>query len=153
MLWLTDLYGLDIRCVRLSPYRVGDRLLLDVQQVIPLPEASELTIQLQRRATQERAVRATDGRDWTQYVIAARRRERAAPQAAGRSDHGHDAATAGVPAREIAKCHFAFAVSVRRRHFQRAELREAFLRRLPEGRRAPLVPRQPRSMARDARGS
>ena len=35
VLWLTDLYGLDIRCVRLTPYRVGDRLLLDVQQVIP----------------------------------------------------------------------------------------------------------------------
>lgn len=51
VLWLTDLYGLDIRCVRLTPYRVGDRLLLDVQQVIPLPEASELTIQLQRKAT------------------------------------------------------------------------------------------------------
>jgi hypothetical protein len=69
VLWLTDLYGLDIRCVRLTPYRVGDRLLLDVQQVIPLPEASELTIQLRRKATQESAVRGTDGRDWTQYVI------------------------------------------------------------------------------------
>ena len=69
VLWLTDLYGLDIRCVRLSPYRVGDRLLLDVQQVIPLPEAIELTVQLQRKATQERAIRGTGGRDWTQYVI------------------------------------------------------------------------------------
>src|SRR5262249_38918609 len=59
VLWLTDLYGLDIRCVRLTPYRVGDRLLLDVQQVIPLPEASELTIPLQRKATKERAMRAT----------------------------------------------------------------------------------------------
>jgi hypothetical protein len=69
VLWLTDLYGLDIRCIRLTPYRVGDRLLLDVQQLIPLPEASELTIQLQRKASQERAVRGSDGRDWTQYVI------------------------------------------------------------------------------------
>jgi|HubBroStandDraft_6_1064221.scaffolds.fasta_scaffold736245_2 hypothetical protein len=32
VLWLTDLYGLDIRCVRLTPYRVGERLLLDVQR-------------------------------------------------------------------------------------------------------------------------
>jgi hypothetical protein len=68
VLWLTDLYGLDIRCVRLTPYRIGDQL-LDVQQVIPLPEASELTIRLQRKATQERAIRGTDGRDWTPYVI------------------------------------------------------------------------------------
>jgi hypothetical protein len=69
VLWLTDMYGLDIRCVRLTPYKVGERLLLDVQQVIPLPEASELTIQLQRKATQERAARSGGGRDWTQYVI------------------------------------------------------------------------------------
>lgn len=32
VLWLTDLYWLDIRCVRLTPYRVGERLLLDVQR-------------------------------------------------------------------------------------------------------------------------
>jgi hypothetical protein len=70
VLWLTDMYGLDIRCMRLTPYKVGDRLLLDVQQVIPLPEASELTVQLQRKATQERAARGASGRDWTQYVIA-----------------------------------------------------------------------------------
>lgn len=68
VLWLTDIYGLDIQCVRLSPYKVGDRLLVDVQQVIPLPEASELTVQLRRRETQARAARA-DNRDWTTYVI------------------------------------------------------------------------------------
>ncbi len=69
VLWLTDMYGMDIRCVRLTPYKVGELLLLDVQQVIPLPEASELTIQLRRKATQERAARSGDGRDWTQCVI------------------------------------------------------------------------------------
>ncbi|WP_433332073.1 hypothetical protein [Spirillospora sp. CA-294931] len=69
VLWLTEVYGLDIRCVRLTPYKVGDRLLLDVQQVIPLPEASELTIQLRRRETQARAARTGDGPDWTPYVI------------------------------------------------------------------------------------
>lgn len=68
VLWLNDIYGLDIRCVRLSPYKVGDRLLLDVQQVIPLPEASELTVQLRRRETQARAARA-DNRDWTSYIV------------------------------------------------------------------------------------
>ncbi len=68
VLWLTDIYGLDIRCVRLTPYKVGERLLLDVQQVTPLPEAGELTVQLRRRETQARAAR-TDNRDWTPYVI------------------------------------------------------------------------------------
>src|SRR6266545_4352619 len=69
VLWLTEVYGLDIRCVKLTPYKVGERLLLDVQQVIPLPEASELTIQLRRRETHARASRSVDGRDWTPYVI------------------------------------------------------------------------------------
>jgi len=104
VLWLTDLYGLDIRCVRLTPYRVGDRLLLDVQQVIPLPEASELTIQLQRKATQERAVRGTDGRDWTRYAITGsvgeseplRKRQAILAMVI-------TLRAAGVPAREIAK--------------------------------------------------
>ena len=103
-MWLTDLYGLDIRCVRLTPYRVGERLLLDVQQVIPLPEASELTIQLQRKATQERAVRSADGRDWTQYVITGPAgeteplRKRQAVLAMVTTLHA-----AGVPARQIAQ--------------------------------------------------
>ncbi|MER5338468.1 hypothetical protein [Micromonospora sp. NPDC002717] len=68
VLWLNDVYGLDVRCVRLTPYKIDDRLLLDVQQVIPLPEASQLTVQLRRRQTQVRAA-GTDTRDWTPYEI------------------------------------------------------------------------------------
>lgn len=68
VLWLNDVYGLDIRCVRLTPYKVDSRLLLDVQQVIPLPEASGLTVQLRRRQSQARAASA-DTRDWTPYEI------------------------------------------------------------------------------------
>jgi hypothetical protein len=68
VLWLTDVFGLDIRCVRLTPYKVDERLLLHIEQVIPLPEASELTVRLRRRESQVRAVRE-DNRDWTQYTI------------------------------------------------------------------------------------
>jgi hypothetical protein len=32
----------DIRCVRLQPYRSGEELLLDIEQIIPLPEAYPL---------------------------------------------------------------------------------------------------------------
>jgi hypothetical protein len=49
VLWLNELYGMDIRCVRLSPYKLDGRLLLDVQHVIPLPEAEELTVKLKKR--------------------------------------------------------------------------------------------------------
>ncbi|WP_432565377.1 hypothetical protein [Kineococcus sp. SYSU DK003] len=69
VLWLNDVYGLDISCVRIVPYAVAGKLLLDVQQVIPLPEAEELTVRLRQRESAARAVTAQSGRDWTQYVI------------------------------------------------------------------------------------
>jgi hypothetical protein len=67
VLWLTTTYTLDITCIRLVPHRIGDRLLLDVAQLIPLPESEEFTIRLRRREQAARAARG--GRDWTQYVI------------------------------------------------------------------------------------
>ena len=69
VLWLNDLYGLDITCIRLVPYRVDQRLLLDVQQVIPLPEAEGLMVRLRQRESAARAAAGTGGADWTQYVI------------------------------------------------------------------------------------
>ena len=70
VLWLNDLYGLDIACVRLVPYRVDEKLILDVQQVIPLPEAEELMVRLRHRETAARAAASSDGgADWTPYII------------------------------------------------------------------------------------
>lgn len=69
VLWLNDMYGLDITCIRLLPYRVDQRLLLDVQQVIPLPEAEALMVRLRQRESAARAAAATGGADWTQYVL------------------------------------------------------------------------------------
>ena len=40
-----------------------------MQQVIPLPEAADLTVQLRRRETHARAARSGGGPDWTPYVI------------------------------------------------------------------------------------
>jgi len=68
VLWLNEFYGTDIRCVRLSPYRHNARLLLDVQQVIPLPEATELTVRLKKR--EAAAKQAKDStKDYTKYVV------------------------------------------------------------------------------------
>ena len=68
VLWLNDLFGLDIQCVRITPYRLDERLLLDVQPVIPLPEAAELTVQLRRR---EKAAKASSagGKDYTRFIV------------------------------------------------------------------------------------
>jgi len=70
VLWLNELYGLDIRCLRLTPYRVDGRLLLDIQQVISLPEAEEFLVRLRRRESAARAAEAAvSGADWTQYTV------------------------------------------------------------------------------------
>jgi RecB family endonuclease NucS len=52
VLWLNE-HELDIRCVRLRPYALETRVLLDVQQVIPLPEAAEYTEQINIKKAEE----------------------------------------------------------------------------------------------------
>lgn len=69
-LWLNEVFSTDIRCVRITPYRVDHRLLLNVEQVIPLPEAEDLVVRLRRRAAATRA-QEHSGQDWTQYVVVA----------------------------------------------------------------------------------
>jgi hypothetical protein len=67
VLWLNE-RDLDIRCVRLRPYTVGDRVLLDIQQVLPLPEAEEYQVQIRKKAAEERQSGAS-GSDWTRYDL------------------------------------------------------------------------------------
>ena len=146
VLWLTSCYrtGHPLRPAHSLPGRrpasarraAGDT---------PAPEASELTIQLQRKATQERAIRATDGRDWTQYVITGpegeseplRKRQpvlamvttlQARLPASHADRHGHPAVT----------------VPLRKRHARRGGTEASIHAQLPEGRRRPLFHGGPR---------
>ncbi len=60
--WLTDHHGVDIRCVRLRPHRLADgRLLIDVQQIVPPPEAGEQPAQIRRGVPAEHQARARVG--------------------------------------------------------------------------------------------
>lgn len=59
---------LDIRCVRFKPYALEDRILVDVQQVLPLPEASDYTVKLREKAREERRQRRT-GKDLTKFDV------------------------------------------------------------------------------------
>jgi hypothetical protein len=69
VLWLND-HGLDVKCIRLRPYKDANRLLIDVQQVIPLPEAEDYQIRIREKKVVERAARSQD-RDLTRYNITA----------------------------------------------------------------------------------
>lgn len=60
VLWLID-RGLNIRCVRLRPHLYGERLLVDVQQIVPLPEAEDFMVNLRKKSELERIDRGTSG--------------------------------------------------------------------------------------------
>lgn len=67
VMWLNS-HDLDIRCVRLKPYKLDGRLLLDVQQVIPLPEAAEYQVQVKEKTQKERKARE-GGPDFTRFDV------------------------------------------------------------------------------------
>lgn len=52
VMWLIEEYGLDVTCVKIDAYQHQDRLLLNSQQVIPVPEAEDYMTK--RREKQER---------------------------------------------------------------------------------------------------
>ena len=54
VMWLNE-RDLDIRCVRLSPYRAEGRVLLDIQQVIPLPEAADYQVRIKEKEQRKRS--------------------------------------------------------------------------------------------------
>lgn len=67
VLWLAD-HGIDIRCVRIRPYGESGALLLDVQQVIPLPEAADFQVQVREKQQQERVARQS-ARDYGRFNV------------------------------------------------------------------------------------
>jgi hypothetical protein len=59
VMWLNE-RGLDIRCIKIQPYTDNGRVLIDVQQVIPLPEAEQYQVHRRKKeqlGRQERAER------------------------------------------------------------------------------------------------
>ena len=71
VIWLNR-HGIDITCVRLKPYRMNDDLLVDVAQIIPLPEAADYEIKVRAQAQEIKKVRSARQeifrRFWTQYI-------------------------------------------------------------------------------------
>jgi hypothetical protein len=76
-MWLNE-RGLDIRCVRLKPYKLEGRTLLDVQQVIPLPEAAQYQVQIREKKQREREARS---QKWDEASFLAALEKRAGPKA------------------------------------------------------------------------
>jgi hypothetical protein len=70
VLWLNGTYNTDISCYRVVPYQFGAEVLLDLQQIIPLPEARDFQIQQRQKGAANTAARAGQGaRDYTRYDL------------------------------------------------------------------------------------
>jgi hypothetical protein len=71
VLWLRD-HDIDIQCVRFKPYLDGNKLYLDIETIIPLPEAMDYQVKL-RKKTQEGKKHKADSKDarhqfWTSLI-------------------------------------------------------------------------------------
>lgn len=67
VLWL-NAQGLDVVCVKMRPHSFQGRVLLDIEQVIPLPETAAFQIAIREKLVAQEAL-ATSGRDLTRYRL------------------------------------------------------------------------------------
>lgn len=67
VIWLNE-RGLNIECVRIKPYNDHGRILADVQQIIPLPEAEDYRVGLKEKQQKERSSK-TFNPDLTKYDV------------------------------------------------------------------------------------
>jgi len=67
VLWLND-KGLDIRCVRMKPYRNGGELLVNVEQIIPLPEAERFQVGVREKRVRQKSEKISNG-DFTRRDV------------------------------------------------------------------------------------
>lgn len=69
VIWLNE-RDLDITCVRMKPYKYQDSILLDIQQVIPLPEAKDYQVKAQKKAEERREKQKNIAiRDYSRYLF------------------------------------------------------------------------------------
>lgn len=108
VIWLNE-RGLDIECVRIKPYSDNGRVLADIQQIIPLPEAEDYRVRLKEKQQRERASRKFNP-DFTKYdvIVAGTTHERLPKRAAiytivrhlVNRGHSPEVIAAAVPSRQ-----------------------------------------------------
>lgn len=96
VIWLNK-HDLDLTCIRLLPYKLDDQLLIDVTQIIPLPEAASYEVKIREQAQETRKARSARHdiyrRFWAQLI------ERSRPVTAllaNRSTSGEHWLSAGI---------------------------------------------------------
>lgn len=66
-IWLRD-KGVDIRCVRLTPYRFNDDVLINAEQIIPVPELEEYQVKFREKRDEQLISSQKKEKDYTWYI-------------------------------------------------------------------------------------
>ena len=80
VLWLIG-HGIRVQCFRVLPYSLGEEVLIDLQQIIPVPEAADYMIGMAAKESEEKSVQGAQKRIeerrmafWTRILEEFRRR-------------------------------------------------------------------------------
>lgn len=68
VIWLNE-RDLDITCIRMQPYTHNSQILVDIQQIIPLPEAKDYQIKAQKKSEERREAKLTNARDYSSFMF------------------------------------------------------------------------------------
>lgn len=90
VIWLNR-RGIDVTCIRMKPYRMNEELLIDVAQIIPLPEAADYEIKVRAQAQEVKKVRTVRQeifrRFWAQFIERSRSKTTLYANRSTSSDH------------------------------------------------------------------
>jgi hypothetical protein len=67
VMWLRE-RDIDICCMKLEPHHLDGKVLVNVQKIIPLPEAEEYQVKIREKEKEARTIR-TQNRDFTRYDL------------------------------------------------------------------------------------
>lgn len=67
VMWLNE-RNLDIKCFKLIPYKMNNEILIDIQQIIPLPEAESYQIKIREQKEEKREEKRII-KDYTKYTF------------------------------------------------------------------------------------
>src|SRR5690606_3374609 len=68
VLWLIE-RDIDIKCIRIRTQKDGSKLYFDIQNVIPLPEATDYQVKLSEKAREQRQTRREGSRELSKFDV------------------------------------------------------------------------------------
>lgn len=69
VLWLNELDDIDIKCIRIKPYKLAETVVVEIEQIIPLPEASHYLVKVRQKVEEAREASSKDLRRFNVEVM------------------------------------------------------------------------------------